>query len=151
MHQNLLTLPVTVLRSLIVSFYYVTLAPRLLGDFFKVDVDVLLLNGPGTCFVLCVAAYINRVGDLLFSLHEYERFGLQFLGLPSPKLVYVETFARVRTLSLTGKLLRPIADRCELLLYNAQILKLIYDARFIVQWPDLLQDGGRGECHGWLV
>lgn len=100
-HQNLLTLPVTVLRSLVVSFYYVTLAPRLCGDSSKVGVDVLLLNGPGTCFVLCVAAYINR-----------------FLGLPSPKLVYVETFARVRTLSLTGKLLRPIADR------------------FIVQWPD---------------
>ncbi|KAI9449794.1 glycosyltransferase family 1 protein [Lactarius psammicola] len=115
-HQNLLTLPVTALRSLLVSFYYVTLAPRLLGDSFRVDVDVLLLNGPGTCFVLCVAAYIN-----------------QFLGLPSPRLVYVETFARVRTLSLTGKLLRPIVDR------------------FIVQWPDLLQDDGRGECHGWLV
>jgi beta-1,4-N-acetylglucosaminyltransferase len=115
-HQNLLTLPVTVLRSLIVSFYYVTLASQLLGDSSKVDVDVLLLNGPGTCFVLCVGTYINR-----------------FLGLPSPKLVYVETFARVRTLSLTGKLLRPIADR------------------YIVQWPDLLQDGGRGECHGWLV
>ncbi|KAF8271527.1 glycosyltransferase family 1 protein [Lactarius quietus] len=96
-HQNLLTLPVT-----------------LLGD--SSTVDVLVLNGPGTCFVLCLAAYINR-----------------FLGLPSPKLVYVETFARVRTLSLTGKLLRPIVDR------------------FIVQWPDLLQDGGRGECRGWLV
>jgi len=115
-HQSLLTLPVTALRSLLVSFYYVTLAPRLLGDSFRVDVDVLLLNGPGTCFVLCLAAYINR-----------------FLGLPSPRLVYVETFARVLTLSLTGKLLRPIADR------------------FIVQWPNLLQDGGRGECHGWLV
>jgi beta-1,4-N-acetylglucosaminyltransferase len=63
-HQNLLTLPFTALRSLLVSIYYVTLAPRLLGDFFRVDVDVLLLNGPGTCFVLCVAAYINRVGDL---------------------------------------------------------------------------------------
>jgi Oligosaccharide biosynthesis protein Alg14 like len=36
---------------------------------------------------------------------------LQFLGLPSPRLVYVETFARVRTLSQTGKLLRPIVDR----------------------------------------
>ncbi|KAH9053279.1 glycosyltransferase family 1 protein [Lactarius vividus] len=115
-HQNLLTIPVTALRSFLVSFYYVTLAPRRLGDSSKADVNVILLNGPGTCFVLCVAAYINR-----------------FLGLPSPRLVYVETFARVRTLSLTGKLLRPIADK------------------FIVQWPNLLQDGGRGECHGWLV
>lgn len=115
-HQDLLTLPVTALRSLLVSFHYVTLAPWLLGYPFSINVDILLLNGPGTCFVLCVAAYINR-----------------FLGLPSPRLVYVETFARVRTLSLTGRLLRPIADR------------------FIVQWPDLLQDGGQGECHGWLV
>ncbi|KAN0129728.1 Oligosaccharide biosynthesis protein Alg14 like domain containing protein, partial [Lactarius tabidus] len=72
-HQNLLTLPFTVLRSLVVSFYYVTLAPRLLGESFKVDADVLLLNGPGTCFVLCVAAYINRVGDLLFfALCDYK-------------------------------------------------------------------------------
>ncbi|KAI9437721.1 glycosyltransferase family 1 protein [Lactarius indigo] len=115
-HQNLLTIPATGLHSFLVSFYYVTLAPQLFGDSSKADVDIILLNGPGTCFVLCVAAYINR-----------------FLGLPSPRLVYVETFARVRTLSLTGKLLRPIADK------------------FIVQWPDLLQDGGRGECHGWLV
>lgn len=71
MHQNLLTLPVTALRSLLLSFYYVTLAPRLLGDPFSIDVEVLLLNGPGTCFVLCVAAYINRVGDLLLIAHYY--------------------------------------------------------------------------------
>ena len=81
-----------------------------------------------------------------------KRFELQFLGLPSPKLVYVETFARVRTLSLTGKLLRPIADRCELLLPPLHSVEIdLWCARFIVQWPDLLQDGGRGECHGWLV
>ncbi|KAI0288531.1 oligosaccharide biosynthesis protein Alg14 like-domain-containing protein [Russula brevipes] len=112
-HQNTLTVPITTLRSLLAAVYHVTFAPRLSGG---ATFDVLLLNGPGTCFVLCAATYVNR-----------------FLGLPSPRLVYVETFARVRALSLTGKLLRPIVDK------------------FIVQWPDLLQDGGRGECHGWLV
>ncbi|KAI9507433.1 glycosyltransferase family 1 protein [Russula earlei] len=112
-HQGILTVPFTALRSLLGAMYHVTLAPRLFGDS---TFDVLLLNGPGTCVVLCVAVYLNR-----------------FLGLPSPRLVYVESFARVRTLSLSGKLLRPIVDR------------------FIVQWPDLLRNGGRGECHGWLV
>jgi len=112
-HQNILTVPFTTLRSLLAAMYRVTLAPRLSGES---AFDVLLLNGPGTCVVLCVAAYVNR-----------------FLGLCSPRLVYIETFARVRELSLTGKLMRPIVDR------------------FVVQWPDLLQDGGRGECHGWLV
>ncbi|KAI0000359.1 oligosaccharide biosynthesis protein Alg14 like-domain-containing protein [Russula vinacea] len=112
-HQNILTVPFTTLRSLLASVYHVTLAPRLSG---VSTFDVILLNGPGTCVVLCIATYFNR-----------------FLGLPSPRLVYVETFARVRILSLTGKLLRPIVDR------------------FVVQWPNLLQDRGRGECHGWLV
>jgi len=112
-HQSILTVPFTALRSLLAAVYHVTLAPRLSGDS---NFDVLLLNGPGTCVILCMAAYVNR-----------------FLGLPSPRLIYIETFARVRVLSLSGKLLRPIADR------------------FILQWPDLLQDGGRGECHGCLV
>lgn len=112
-HQNILTVPFTTLRSLLAAVYHVTFAPQLSGES---AFDVLLLNGPGTCVVLCLAAYINR-----------------FLGLSSPRLVYIETFARVRELSLTGKLLRPIVDR------------------FVVQWPDLLQDGGRGECYGWLV
>jgi len=113
-HQNLLTIPFTVLRSLLGAVHHVTLAPRLSRD--SSSFDVLLLNGPGTCVVLGVAAYVNR-----------------FLALPSPRLIYVESFARVRELSLTGKLLRHVADR------------------FIVQWPELLGDGGRGECHGWLV
>ena len=33
------------------------------------------------------------------------------MGLPSPKMIYVESFARVRSLSLSGKLLRSFVDR----------------------------------------
>ncbi|KAF9507999.1 glycosyltransferase family 1 protein [Hydnum rufescens UP504] len=66
--------------------------------------DVLILNGPGT-----------------------------FPRLPSPRLIYVESFARVKKLSLSGKLLRPFVDR------------------FLSQWPAPIQDRGRGECTGWLV
>jgi len=112
-HQNILTVPFTILHSSLAAIYPVTLAPQRSAES---SFDVLLLNGPGTCVVLCLAAYVNR-----------------FLGLRSPRLIYIETFARVRVLSLSGKLLRPFVDR------------------FVVQWPDLLQDGGRGECHGWLV
>lgn len=57
-HQNILTVPFTTLRSLLAAVYRVTLAPRLSRDS---TFDVLLLNGPGTCVVLCLAAYVNRV------------------------------------------------------------------------------------------
>lgn len=74
--------------------------------------DVLLLNGPGTCFVLCIAVYINRVRCFL-SRAEYMSTDAasKILGLKSPKLIYIESFARVRHLSLSGKLLRPLVDR----------------------------------------
>ncbi|ETW80741.1 glycosyltransferase family 1 protein [Heterobasidion irregulare TC 32-1] len=111
-HQKLFQTVPTALLSLLVSFYHVTVAP-----FFAAPIsEVLLLNGPGTCFVLCIATYLNRL-----------------LGLPSPKLIYVESFARVKTLSLSGRLLRSMVDS------------------FVVQWPDLLKEGGRGVYHGWLV
>ncbi|THH20396.1 hypothetical protein EW146_g944 [Bondarzewia mesenterica] len=107
-HQKLFQTPPTALFSLLVSIYHVTLAPLFSGSLSPPPIsEVLILNGPGTCFVLCIAAYLNR-----------------FLGLPSPRLIYVESFARVRSLSLSGKLLRSVVD-C-----------------FVVQWPDLLRDGG---------
>ncbi|THU95652.1 glycosyltransferase family 1 protein [Dendrothele bispora CBS 962.96] len=113
-HQPILTTPPTALVSLLKCIYYVTIEPL-----FSLDIkfaDVLILNGPGTCFVLCLAVYINKI-----------------LGLPSPKVLYVESFARVKTLSVSGKILRNLVDR------------------FIVQWPQVLDDGKRGEYHGWLV
>ncbi|KAH9948550.1 glycosyltransferase family 1 protein [Amylocystis lapponica] len=112
-HQTLLTTPLTAACSLVVCVYHISISPLFLHSS---SVDVLILNGPGTCFVLCMAAYLNRL-----------------FGLPSPKLIYVESFARVRSLSLSGLLLRPFVDR------------------FVVQWPDLLKDGRRGDCRGWLV
>ncbi|KAJ3928256.1 MAG: glycosyltransferase family 1 protein [Lentinula lateritia] len=112
-HQSLLTTPSTALLSVTKSFYQVALASsHRKGQF----ADVLVLNGPGTCLTLCLAVYLNK-----------------FFGLASPKMVYIESFARVQTLSLSGKLLRSLVDR------------------FVVQWPQLLQDGKRGEYHGWLI
>ncbi|KAI0769714.1 oligosaccharide biosynthesis protein Alg14-like protein [Trametes elegans] len=112
-HQSLLTVPVTAATSLAMSIWHITIAPLLSGH---PVADVLLLNGPGTCIILCLAALINRI-----------------LGLKSPRLIYVESFARVRRLSLSGKLSRGLVDR------------------FIVQWPELVRDGQRGDYRGWLV
>ncbi|QRV80592.1 hypothetical protein RhiJN_08607 [Ceratobasidium sp. AG-Ba] len=80
--------------------------------------DVLLINGPGTCFILALVVYINR-----------------FLGLSSPRVVYVESFARVESLSLSGQLVQPLADR------------------FLVQWPSVTQPMGSqdSQYRGWLV
>jgi hypothetical protein len=63
-HQSLLTVPFTALRSLLAAVYHVTIEPRLSRD---AAFDALLINGPGTCVVLCLAAYVNRVEfDCLF-------------------------------------------------------------------------------------
>ena len=35
----------------------------------------------------------------------------QFLGLPTPRLIYIESFTRVKDVSLSGRLLRPFVDR----------------------------------------
>jgi len=98
-HQSLMTTPFSSLLALLLCTYHLTLRPLL---YFRSPkfADVLILNGPGTCFLLCIAVYINK-----------------FLGLQAPSIIYVETFARVRSLSLSGKLIRPFADR------------------FVTQWP----------------
>ncbi|EGN99879.1 glycosyltransferase family 1 protein [Serpula lacrymans var. lacrymans S7.3] len=116
-HQSLLMTPPTALLSLLSCVYHVTITPLLRTERFRRPfADVLILNGPGTCVILCAAVFLNK-----------------FLGLPAPKLIYIESFARVRSLSFSGKLLRPWVD-C-----------------FIVQWPDLIQGQGRERYHGWLV
>ncbi|KAF8485452.1 oligosaccharide biosynthesis protein Alg14 like-domain-containing protein [Gautieria morchelliformis] len=112
-HQSLImTLP-TAINSLASCIYHICLRPMITRKCFA---DVLLVNGPGTCVMLCAAAYISRV-----------------FFIPSPRLIYVESFARVSSLSLSGRLLRPFVDR------------------FVVQWPEALKDGRHGDCPGWLV
>ena len=43
--------------------------------------------------------------------HSVLNLRTKILGLPSPTIIYIESFARVQSLSLTGKLLRPFVDR----------------------------------------
>ncbi|KAJ7346689.1 glycosyltransferase family 1 protein [Mycena albidolilacea] len=108
-HQSLVTTPPTALYSLLLCIYYITFARTSFAD-------VLILNGPGTCFVLCIAVYVNK-----------------FFGLAAPRVIYIESFARVESLSLSGKLLFPFVDR------------------FIVQWQQLQEKEKGAEFHGLLV
>lgn len=65
--------------------------------------DAILCNGPGNCVLVCLAGLL-----------------LRFFGVKHIPVVYVESFARVHTLSLSGK-----------------IMYYLLADRFIVQWPYL--------------
>ena len=43
-----------------VCSYHLTLLP-FLSCRYRNFADILILNGPGTCFILCIAVYINKV------------------------------------------------------------------------------------------
>ena len=60
-HQSLLTTPPSALLSLISCIYHVVVEPLVAKK--PAFADLLLLNGPGTCFVLCVAVYMNKVAS----------------------------------------------------------------------------------------
>ncbi|KAH7888744.1 glycosyltransferase family 1 protein [Phlebopus sp. FC_14] len=116
-HQSLLSTPPTALISFLACVYLITFSPLVEnGSLRKPYANLLILNGPGTCVSLCAAVMLNKL-----------------IGLPSPKMIYVESFARVQTLSLSGRILRHLVDR------------------FVVQWPDLVRAAGYGDCHGCLV
>lgn len=79
--------------------------------------ELLLCNGPGTCVPVCAAALALRI-----------------LGVTSTRIVYVESVARVRKLSLSGRIL-----------YDGRIA----DAMF-VQWPELQKQYPRTKYEGRL-
>lgn len=78
--------------------------------------DVLLVNGPGTCIPVA-----------------YLLFALKVLGLCNTRIVYIESLARVKQLSLSGRLIQPISDR------------------FLVQWRPLADMYDRAEYYGILI
>jgi len=83
---------------------------------FKLKPEIILCNGPGTCIPLCIAGLL-----------------LKLLSIKNTYIVYVESFCRVKTMSLSGKLLYPFIDS------------------FFVQWPDLLVDYPKAKYVGRLV
>lgn len=70
--------------------------------------DLVLCNGPGTCVPVCLVAFIMK-------LFHYA----------DTSIIFVESICRVKSLSLTGKLMYFIADL------------------LIVQWPELRKKYGQ--------
>jgi len=64
--------------------------------------QLLIINGPGTCVPLAVIVWL-----------------LSLAGISKCKIIFVESLCRVKTLSLTGKILQYLADVV------------------LVQWPEL--------------
>ena len=114
-HQPLYTAPFSSLQCLFACF------GTLLGS--KQDLpDLIITNGPATACILVFAALVLKFFDIR---------GAQSRG--KCRTIYAESFARVKTLSLTGKLLVKVVDR------------------FLVQWEGLEGQGGRAEYWGILV
>jgi len=68
--------------------------------------DLLICNGPGTCLPVVICVFMGRV--------------LGCFG--EGKVVFCESFCRVKTISLTGRLIYPIVDR------------------FVVHWEELQKE-----------
>lgn len=69
--------------------------------------DIILTNGPGTGVIVVLTSLFLRF------------FDFRGMGPARTRVVYVESLARVRGLSLSGRLLKKVADR------------------FLVQWEEL--------------
>ncbi|CAG9770463.1 unnamed protein product [Ceutorhynchus assimilis] len=78
--------------------------------------DIVLCNGPGTCIPICVLSFL-----------------LKCVFVCESKIIFVESFCRTQTFSLSGKILVYIADN------------------FIVQWPSLRSKLKRAEYIGQLM
>ncbi|MCJ1379394.1 UDP-N-acetylglucosamine transferase subunit [Xylographa soralifera] len=88
---------------------------------------LILTNGPATATILILASFLLRL---------FPSFLLPFLGLPSRtagtmRCIYIESWARVRQLSLSGWLL-VAGGMCD---------------RVLVQWEGLAREGWQGR--GW--
>ncbi|KAJ5818374.1 hypothetical protein N7474_003965 [Penicillium riverlandense] len=119
-HQSYLTAPFSTLHCfwacLMVLWGQFPEQQHLPTEFVSPYPDLILTNGPATAVCMIVAAKLLRF------LHFFLPFYKAYSGMPKLRTVFIESWARVSTLSMSGKLLLPLADT------------------FLVQWPKL---GGR--------
>lgn len=92
--QSKISSILTTLRSMVTSF--ILIVKSLLST------THLISNGPGTCVPIFYIFFILKV-----------------IRLSNAKLIFIESWCRVKDLSLTGKIVKPIANE------------------FIVHWPEL--------------
>ncbi|GKT44591.1 UDP-N-acetylglucosamine transporter yea4 [Colletotrichum spaethianum] len=108
-HQSLLTTPFTALLSVVQIF------PLLLSSPFKgvrsrqQFPDIILTNGPATGFIVGLVAYLLK----LFCIVPEDTM----------QVLYIESWARIRTLSLTGKLFHRTGIADLLLVQHEKVAK----------------------------
>jgi beta-1,4-N-acetylglucosaminyltransferase len=131
-HQPLLTTPFSALYCLWSCAAPLLAAPPLLPnappsnayECAAADLpDLIITNGPATAVIVILASLVLR----FFNIRGANSRG-------KCKTIYAESFARVKGLSLSGKILSRVVDR------------------FLVQWEELEgSGGGRAEFWGILV
>lgn len=113
-HQSIYSTPITAVQTLLASLRLLVTLPTY--------PNVILTNGPGTAVLLILATFLLR----FFNLYGANR-------ADSMRTIYIESWARVKALSLTGVLLSRVVDR------------------LLVQWEALEGVAGRGEFRGALI
>ncbi|KAJ4987256.1 hypothetical protein SVAN01_07267 [Stagonosporopsis vannaccii] len=125
-HQPLYSTPFTALRSLLAAFHPLLSVPSPPShgpDPSTAPLPHLVItNGPATAVLVILAALVLR----FFNVRRAHSRRLC-------RTIYVESFARVNTLSLSGRLVVRLVDR------------------FLVQWESLEGYAGRAEYGGILV
>lgn len=83
---------------------------------FRFKPDLILCNGPGTCIPICVIAFMMRCSFL-----------------SDNKIIFIESVCRVKSLSLSGKILQWFVDS------------------IFVQWPELRLKSKRAKYIGRVI
>jgi beta-1,4-N-acetylglucosaminyltransferase len=122
-HQPLYTAPFSSLRCLISCLSILLGRGSTSADSTQLDFpDLIICNGPATATIMVFASIILRFFDV-GGCHSRGKM----------RTIYVESWARVKKLSLSGTFLLRVVDR------------------FLVQWPQLAKPGGKAEYIGVLV
>lgn len=119
-HQPLSTTPLSAIRCLAACFHILRSPTHLTKTVTPWYPDLVLTNGPGTAVCVVLACMLLRYFDAPGTQGKM-------------RTIYIESWARVKSLSLSGKILLRCVDR------------------FLVQWESLSGVGGRGEFLGVLV
>ena len=120
-HQSVFTAPLSCLRCMLACAAVLLSSPEKWRD--RDFPDLALCNGPATATILIFTSILLRFFDVR---------GCNSRG--KMRTIYVESWARVKKLSLSGKFLERVVDR------------------FLVQWPQLTsRSNGRAEYLGILV
>lgn len=82
----------------------------------RIQPDMILTNGPGTCVPVCLVAFWLKI----------------FFFNRNCQIIYVESYCRVKTLSLSGKILLWISNL------------------FVAQWPDVAKSSKKIQYFGRL-